>query len=154
MEIAARVREIQRTVANDSPTQLARILNDVPGEETASRTDELGRKIETDRRMVGRWLAADALMDGASRQRLLRAANRVLQERGEPPLPNDFLDVMEPDPLLEISRKLDLLLAHLGPAHRPIPAEESEAALRRLERRVDGGELPDPDARRSAGDAR
>lgn len=152
--LAGKVRELLKAVANDSPTQMARLMNGVSPEATASRTDELGRKIESDRRMLGRWLAADALMDRSSRVRLIAAANVILQSRGEQPYSGDFLEVAEPDPIDEISRKLDLLLALLGPARRPIPDEESQAALDRLERREADGGLPDPDAQRSAEDGR
>lgn len=40
----------------------------------------------------------------------------------------------------EISRKLDLVIAHLGKPRRPIPVSEVEAALARLERNGDGVE--------------
>lgn len=75
-------------------------------------------------------------MEEQSRVKLLDVANRVLSERGEPVLPDDFLTVALPDPIYEISRKLDLLLAHHGIEDAPAPASEVESALALLEQPV------------------
>lgn len=133
--LAERVREIMRTVAEGSATKLARLMNGLPTEAGSERSDPRARNVESDRRQIQRWLAADALMDEASRVKLLAVANRVLSERGEEPFSPDFLTVVPPDPIDEISWKLDLLLVHLA-LGRPVPALEVEGALARLERRV------------------
>lgn len=137
--LAVRVRTILKAVANDSPTQLARILNGVPPGESASRTGELGRRIENDRRTIARWLAGDALMERPNRLKLLQAANTVLLARGDEPFPADYLEVEGPDPLEEVNRKLDLLLAHFGLAERDEDLQVP-AALDRLERQPNGDE--------------
>lgn len=149
--LAGRVRHITRAVANGSPTGLARVLNGLAPDDSSSRADALGRHIENDRRQVSRWLAGSMLMEEPSRIRLLAAANRVLGERGEPLFQPDYLTVREVDPIEEISRKLDLLLARLGPEERPIPASEAEAAFARAERAQSGGEPDGLNEQRSDG---
>lgn len=150
-ELARRVRAIMWAVAGGSPTKLARVLNDVDPDEAGSRVDEDGRRIESDRRMIARWLAAEMLMEDASRVKLLDKANERLAAQNEPPLPDDFLIVETADPLDEISRKLDLLLADRGLRLEPAVTGAGEA-LRRLERAVD--ERAGQDGRRTReGDA-
>lgn len=131
--LAKRVLAIMRAVAGGSPTKFARILNGVDPNAVDARTDERAPRIESDRRLIARWLAADALMDESSRVKLLAVANQRLALTGAPPLPEDFLTFEEPDPLVEISRKLDLLLADRGLRFEP-DATEADAALQRLER--------------------
>lgn len=136
-ELARRVRAIMWAIAGGSPTKLARILNDADPDETSSRVEEDGRRIESDRRTIARWLSASMLMEDASRVKLLEKANELLAARGQEILPDDFLVVDTPDPLVEINRKLDLLLADRGLQLEP-DVTEAAAALQRLEKAEPG----------------
>lgn len=148
-ELAKRVLALMRLVAGGSPTKLSRLMNGVDPNKTHARSDAKAGQIESDRRQIQRWLAGAALMEEASRVELIEVANRVLAERGEPLLPADYLTIEKPDPIEEISRKLDLLLLRLGPEETPLPKSEVAAAFVRYERFLGGGEPGDPDAQKS-----
>lgn len=134
---AAKVAEIRDRVAAGSVMGLARVLIGLaPEDKNPVMGSEERRRLMDEKRQLHRWLDVKntAPLRRSSALRVVREANRVLRDRGELLFPDDYLVEESLDPWEEISRKLDLLLAHFAIEAPPAPVSEVDEALGRLER--------------------